>query len=96
LATPNYYLEIDRKSMLKKSIVAATLVAVSCLSLGGTSSVQTSNDAITFVRPFCQLGMQFLVASLSKNSNANGSGGLAVVQVLGKDGKPMTCVEDAR
>jgi hypothetical protein len=58
--------------------------------------VQTSTDANVFVRSFCKLGLQFIATSLSKESNGNGSGGLAVIQVIGRDGKPMPCEEDSK
>jgi hypothetical protein len=56
-----------------------------------STQVPTSTVATVFVRPVCQFGMQFLVASLSKPSMSAGSGGVTLVQVFGKDGKPTPC-----
>jgi len=82
--------------MLKKLIAVIALLAICGASISGTAVVKTSTNSTVFARPFCQLGMQFMAASLAKGDTSNGSGGISLIQVLGKDGLPMPCVEDAR
>ena len=58
-----------------------------------TIAVKTTNDAMVSVAPFCQYSMQFLAATVIKESNKAGAGGVAIQQVFGKDGKPLPCQE---
>lgn len=59
-------------------------------------AVPTTTEATVYVRPFCKFGLQFLASSVSKTNNSNGAGGVAIVQVLGRDGKPLPCSEDVK
>ena len=62
----------------------------------GATAIPTSIDATVFVRPFCEFGLQFVATTVDKKSTSNGAGGVAVVQVLGKDGKPLPCEKDSK
>lgn len=71
-----------------------SVAAVAQIKPSQTAVIKTSNSAAVFVKPFCRFSLQFLASTVSKDSNHAGSGGVAITQVMGKDGKPMPCTED--
>jgi hypothetical protein len=57
-----------------------------------TSKLAIEKDhGVLLVRDFCIHGMQFVAVVQHKTANSDGSGGVAVAQVNGIDGKPMRC-----
>lgn len=84
------------RSMLLLCITASSALTVAQGKVTGSTAIPTSSEATVFVRPFCKFGLQFVVVTVMKESNHNGSGGVSVTQVTGKDGKPLLCEEDSK
>lgn len=85
------------------SAISAAVLVVAMPSFSQTATgtsvaktIGTNTTTTVFVRGFCKFGLQFIASSLSKTDTSNGGGGVAVTQVIGKDGKPMSCEEDVK
>jgi len=94
-----YFKIITENTMLKFKNLIFFIILISSLPVisqtrpSASVAIQTSTDATVFTHGFCKFGMQFIATSLSKPSNSYGTGGLAVIQVIGKEGNPMLCEE---
>ncbi len=85
--------------MNKKTIIGlvSALIGTAAMGQGKTSpsvAIPTSSNTTVFVRPFCRFGLQFLITTVSNSSNGNSV--VSTIQVIGKDGTPMTCTEDPK
>jgi hypothetical protein len=83
------------KNILTLAATATLLINSSNIAAQGKTAaisieVPTSRGSTVLVRPFCKFGLQFLASSLA------GGNGVAIVQVIGTDGKPMPCAEDIK
>jgi hypothetical protein len=59
----------------------------------GTTVVKANDMTWVYITPVCKFGLQFIVSTQDKRSSGAASAGLVLIQVLGKDGKPMLCTE---
>ena len=92
-------------SNVLRACVVGVVIIMAAPAFAGTElreiGATKSREGVLFVRPFCIAGKQFVAAIVDKDTTSNGSGGIAVVQVMETvkthlPPQPMACREDSR